>query len=140
MPYLPKLHSFEEDKAFFRDRVFADCTVWVAEARGTLIGFCAFKDGWVEHLYILPGYVGKTVGGALLEKAKEGQAHLQLWVFQQNHQAIRFYERNGFRLVEETDGSSNEERLPDALYEWRKCAPASETLTPTASRSPDSQM
>ncbi len=42
-----------------------------------------------------------------------------LWVFQQNDGARRFYERHGLRLVRETDGSGNEERTPDALYEWR---------------------
>jgi len=29
----------------------------------------------------------------------------------------------GFRLVEETDGSRNAERTPDALYEWSPTDP-----------------
>jgi hypothetical protein len=33
--------------------------------------------------------------------------------------ARSFYERRGLRLVELTDGAGNEEREPDALYEWR---------------------
>ena len=40
----------------------------------------------------------------------------------------RFYERNGCRVVELTDGSGNEEREPDALYEW-----APSDLTPGTS-------
>jgi ribosomal protein S18 acetylase RimI-like enzyme len=44
---------------------------------------------------------------------------LQLWVFQKNVGARRFYERHGFRLVELTDGAGNEENEPDARYEWR---------------------
>jgi hypothetical protein len=47
----------------------------------------------------------------------------RLWVFLQNVPARRFYERHGLRLVEETDGSRNEERTPDALYEWRANRP-----------------
>jgi len=33
-------------------------------------------------------------------------------------EAKRFYERHGFLLVELTDGSGNQEREPDARYEW----------------------
>lgn len=33
-------------------------------------------------------------------------------------QARSFYESYGFRLVRTTEGSGNEEREPDALYEW----------------------
>jgi len=44
------------------------------------------------------------------------------WVFQRNEGARRFYERHGCRLVELTDGSGNEEKEPDALYEWRPSA------------------
>ena len=32
--------------------------------------------------------------------------------------ALHFYEANGLELVELTDGSGNEERTPDARYEW----------------------
>ena len=120
LPYLPTLHSFEGDKKFYRNRVFLECEVWVAEENQELVGFCAFKEGWVDHLYLLPEHVGRSLGENLLNKAKESQAFLQLWVFQRNIRAISFYERNGFRKVKETDGASNEEMTPDALYEWRR--------------------
>lgn len=120
LPYLPQLHSFEGDKKFFRNQVFSDCDVWVAEDSHELVGFCAFKEGWIDHLYCLPTHVGKSFGATLLNKAKENHAVLQLWVFQQNSRAISFYERNGFQKIKETDGSSNEEKHPDALYEWRR--------------------
>jgi RimJ/RimL family protein N-acetyltransferase len=44
---------------------------------------------------------------------------LELWVFQRNEGARRFYERHGFRLLKLTDGTGNMEQEPDALYEWR---------------------
>jgi hypothetical protein len=31
-------------------------------------------------------------------------------------QARRFYEARGFALIQETDGTGNEEKEPDALY------------------------
>ena len=33
--------------------------------------------------------------------------------------AIRFYERREFRIVERTDGASNEARRPDVRMTWR---------------------
>jgi ribosomal protein S18 acetylase RimI-like enzyme len=44
---------------------------------------------------------------------------LQLWVFAVNSPAIRFYVRRGFRVVERTDGASNEAKQPDARMEWK---------------------
>ena len=44
---------------------------------------------------------------------------LELWVFQKNEAARRFYERRGFHLVRLSDGARNMEQEPDALYEWR---------------------
>ena len=118
LPYLPDLHTLEGDRKFFRNRVFSECQVWVYEDEREIVGFCAFREGWIDHLYLLPAHVGNKLGESLVKKAKESHPFLQLMVFQQNTRAISFYERNGFRKVRETDGSECEEKLPDALYEW----------------------
>lgn len=39
LPYLPQLHTPEEDKAFFRNTVFSECEVWGAEEGARLSGF-----------------------------------------------------------------------------------------------------
>lgn len=120
LPYLPDLHSFDGDKKLYRNRVFSECDVWIAVENQHIVGFCAFREGWVDHLYLLPTHVGRSIGEALLNKAKESHGLLRLWVFQRNERAISFYERNEFQKMSETDGSSNEENAPDALYEWRR--------------------
>ncbi|WP_326493866.1 GNAT family N-acetyltransferase [Rhizobium sp. SL86] len=61
---------------------------------------------------------GQGIGAALLSKAKLGQISLDLWTFQTNGPAQRFYESHGFIAVEETDGQTNEEREPDVRYRW----------------------
>lgn len=122
LPYLPDLHSADEDRAFFRDQLFARCAVWLAEtpAGGALRGYIAFRPGWVEHLFVDPARHGAGIGGALLDRAKAANDRLELWVFQRNRAAIRFYEARGFRHVRSTDGRDNEEREPDALYAWSR--------------------
>ncbi len=119
LPYLPDLHTPEEDLRFFRDHVLADCTVWVVGEESAIGGFCAVRPGWMDHLYVDTARQGTGIGSALLARAMQGADHLRLYVFQRNTRAIRFYEARGFRLVARTDGSRNEEREPDALYAWR---------------------
>src|SRR5262249_50347294 len=119
LPYLPDLHTPEEDRAFVRDRMFMHCAVWVA-ASDAIHGFCAFREGWVDQLYIDPTMHRRGLGARLLPRAKAGHPRLQLWVFQKNLSAIAFYAAQGFRLVRQTDGRDNEEREPDALYAWER--------------------
>ena len=119
MPYLPALHTADEDRAWMRDVVFKHCDVWIAELDGRLAGFLALERDLLEHLYVLPEFHGCGVGSALLAKAHELRpSGFRLWVFQQNSQARRFYELSGMQLVRLTDGTTNEERMPDAEYAW----------------------
>lgn len=120
LPYLPDLHTPEEDRAYLADVVFRKCEVWVATQDEEVVGFCAFRQEWVDHLYLLPKVTGRGIGGMLLGQAKMQSDLLQLWVFQRNLRAIEFYERQGFSRIRETDGSDCEEKLPDALYRWTR--------------------
>jgi putative acetyltransferase len=120
LPYLPNLHTPEEDRAFVRDRVFAKCEIWIARLDLFMVGICAFRAGWIDHVYVHPAHQRCGIGGALLRKAKETQSGLKLWTFQRNVNARRFYEARGFRCVRLTDGRDNEEHEPDALYEWTR--------------------
>jgi GNAT superfamily N-acetyltransferase len=89
--------------------------LWLAGDAGLLV----LEDDWVEQLYVDPELTGQGIGAALLEVAKRERPNgLQLWTFQSNAGAQRFYERHGFAEVRRTDGADNEERAPDVLYAW----------------------
>ena len=120
MPYLPTdLHTVDEDRWWMREVVFATQRVWVVEIDGDTVGFAALGEGFLTNLYILPGFQGRGAGSALLQQVKAAAPEgIQLWTFQPNAGAIRFYERHGFRTVRETDGSRNEEKVPDRLMRW----------------------
>ena len=61
---------------------------------------------------------GQGIGSRLLERAKaERPDGLDLWTFQANTGARRFYERHGFVEVARTDGD-NEEGEPDIRLRW----------------------
>jgi GNAT superfamily N-acetyltransferase len=94
--------------------------IWVAEKDGRIVGFAGLHPGLLEHLYVDPEEQNRGIGTELLEHVKGLQPKgFELWVFQKNEAARRFYERHGARLVRLTDGAENMEREPDALYEWR---------------------
>jgi putative acetyltransferase len=118
LPWLAGLHTPDDDRWFFRERVFVACEVWGAIDKA-VIGFIAFREGWVDQLYVLPQWQRQGGGQALLRIAKAASPSLQLWTFQRNTAARRFYERQGFVAVQQTDGSRNEEREPDMLYRWQ---------------------
>ena len=118
MPWLVGLHTPDEDRWFYRERVFPTCRVWGRFDGDELCGIMAFRDGWIEQLYVLPAAHGRGIGTELLELAKSASERLELWTFQRNEPARRFYEARGFTLAEQTDGSRNEEKEPDARYVW----------------------
>jgi GNAT superfamily N-acetyltransferase len=120
LPWLAGLHTPDEDQWFYRERMFRDCTLWGAFDGDAMTGIIAFRTGWIDQLYVLPDTQRRGIGSELLQVAKHAFDRLQLWTFQRNVLAKRFYEARGFVLVEETDGAGNEEKEPDARYVWAR--------------------
>ncbi|MGI8887613.1 MAG: GNAT family N-acetyltransferase [Nocardioidaceae bacterium] len=137
------VHPLDDMRAWMRDVVLKACDVWVAEAGSrpaassvgrsaesgvgavptrpglkTPVGLMVLRQpDWIDHLYIEREYTGQGLGASFLELARRELAgpHIQLWTFQSNHGAGRFYERHGFDAVQWTNGD-NEERAPDVRY------------------------
>lgn len=120
MPWLAGLHTPDEDRWFYREWAFPACQVWGWFDDDGLSGIIAFRDGWVEQLYVLPVAQGRGAGTQLLDVAKHASDRLELWTFQRNAPARRFYEARGFAPVEQTDGARNEEKEPDVRYLWAR--------------------
>lgn len=119
LAFLPDLHTAQEDLDFFTDRFLPANEVWVAEEGGQVAGYIGFDPDWIHHLYVAPAFQGQSIGPQLLALALADGRSRRLWTFQQNARARTLYETHGFVLVELTDGAGNEEKTPDALYEWR---------------------
>lgn len=118
MTYLPHLHSEQETRAFIASLV-SRLEVIVADLAGASVGFAALDGPHLDHLYIAPSAQGKGIGAGLLAEVKRRRpGGFSLYVFQQNAGARRFYERHGLVCTSLSEGSRNEERLPDAQYSW----------------------
>ena len=119
MPWLAVVHTPDEDVAWMRDTVFATHSVWLACAGEAIIGVASRRDTWLMQLYVAPDWTGHGIGTRLLELIAAESPTIELWAFQRNARARRFYERHGFTPVEFTDGAGNEEREPDLRYRRR---------------------
>jgi ribosomal protein S18 acetylase RimI-like enzyme len=85
---------------------------------GVLAVSHAHGVNWIDQLYVAPEYCGRGVGSQLLKAALSSLSRpIRLYTFQQNVGARRFYELHGFLPIQMSDGSGNEERCPDVLYE-----------------------
>lgn len=117
MTYLPRIS--DEHRPLLGGWFIDRDEIWIAE-QGQIVGFLGLRGDEVSHLYVDPARQGQGIGTVLLDHAKKLRPErLELWVFQKNEGARRFYERHGFELARLTDGAGNMEKEPDALYEWR---------------------
>ena len=128
-PTILELHDLDDVTGWIGGRIAAD-EVWVADLDGVVVAEMILGDTpsaggsaglrWLDHLYLDPAWMGRGLGDRLLALAVErAPAGLQLWTHEVNSGAQRFYGRHGFEGVERTDGSGNEERMPDIRYVWR---------------------
>lgn len=107
-------HSAAQYAAWLADSA---CSVWIAETSvrapaGYLVltpptlppGEADPRDLEVMRIYVLSRYHGSGLGHALMQHAlgharQAGKRRLVLGMHKQNHQALRFYERQGFSIV-----------------------------------------
>ena len=88
-------------------------------AVGTVATFLFGTIGWIAMLLVDKRWRHQGIGTSLLEQGRRASpARLLLRVFRRNADARAFYERHGFRPLDENDGSRNEENEPDMTYGW----------------------
>ena len=120
----PPVRSDEAVRDWIRRQLIPAGSTTVAVVDGVVAGLLAVSKGadcsWIDQLYLLPAWVEHGIGTRLLELARsELPPPIRLYTFQCNQRARFFYERRGFEAIAFGDGSGNEEKCPDILYEWR---------------------
>lgn len=122
LPYAPLAHTDAEIRRWVANEMLTKCQVTIAQHKGQDVGYIAISksDGcsWIDQLYLLPGTTSLGTGALLLSATlMHLERPVRLYTFQANVGARRFYERFGFTAIAFSDGSTNEERCPDVLYE-----------------------
>jgi len=86
MPWLPDLHTPEEDVAWFRNTLAGEA--WIFEEDGEPVGYAAMKDGELHDLYVAPGAQRRGVGGALFAQVQAAHPDgFRFWAFRDNTRA-----------------------------------------------------
>jgi GNAT superfamily N-acetyltransferase len=121
LPSVRRGRTDEEVRNYFREVVVPERETWIADADGRVVGVMVLGEGsLLSQLYLDPPWRGRGLGDRFVALAKTRRPKgLELWTFQVNEPAQRFYERHGFVPAERTDGRTNEEREPDVRYTWR---------------------
>lgn len=122
LPYAPLAHTDAEVRQWVRGVLLPSGGVTVACVAGAVVGVLAVAResnvSWINQMYIAPSHTELGIGSRLLAHALALlELPVRLYTFQANTRARSFYERHGFKAIAFSDGSSNEERCPDVLYE-----------------------
>ncbi len=123
LPYAKSPHSPDQDQRWASGKLIPTGGVLIAQLDGEDVGVLATsvsRDiGWIDQLYLAPGYIGLGIGTKLLNYALESLPRpIRLWTFQENDRAIGFYQHHGFKAIKYTNGESNDEKCPDILFEY----------------------
>jgi GNAT superfamily N-acetyltransferase len=121
----PVAQSDDEVRRWIADVLVPTTECWVAAAPdGVPVAVLSLTDDMIDQLYVAPAFIGRGIGSRLMAVAKARRPEgLDLYTFQVNARARRFYAYHGFVEVELGDGSGNDEGQPDVRCAWRP-APA----------------
>jgi GNAT superfamily N-acetyltransferase len=119
--HFPLAHSDDQVRRWIGEYLVPNREVWVAtDPDGAVVGLMALSADMLDQLYLAPGWAKHGIGSRLVELAKERRPDgLDLFTFQVNANARRFYERHGFVQIWTGDGSDNDESQPDVRFAWR---------------------
>lgn len=117
---VPSIHDVGSVTWYIQNRLIERGSSYVFVEDDQIVAWVDVHDDWVDQLYCRRGQTGKGLGKIMLDFAKsKSPSGLQLWTFQVNTGARKFYRREGFQEVELTDGQNCEEKQPDVRLEWR---------------------
>lgn len=114
-PWMPKLHSPEQDLGFIR-HLIATKEVRMSDAPAE--GFLARDGAKISQLQVAQVARRRGIGQALVMEAQARTHYLSLWTHQANVTAIAFWQAMGFKETARTDGRDSEENLPDIRFDW----------------------
>ena len=109
---------------------------YFAENNGEILGYLKlnFKDAQtekleenhfeIERIYVLKAFLGQKIGQILFDKAidigrEKNLEYVWLGVWEENHRAKKFYEKNGFEIFGKHDFVLGEDVQTDLLMKMK---------------------
>ena len=94
-----KAHTPLRQKTLFQEELRGGMALYML-TKDSPVGVVSVKEDLIENLYILPAEQNKGYGTELLQFAMaQCRGTPRLWILDNNHRALAFYRRHGFRLT-----------------------------------------
>lgn len=84
--------------------------VYEDENQQEILGFIGLDGTYIAGIFVCHTAQSRGIGKRLLDFAKEKKNQLYLNVYQKNTKAVRFYQREGFRIQQETFDKNTDEK------------------------------
>ena len=94
----------------------AEVYVYMDERKNRIEGFVGLDQEYIAGIFVRKEARSGGIGKALLDFVKEKKQELTLNVYRKNERAVRFYEREGFQIIDRTVDKSTDER--EYLMKW----------------------
>lgn len=118
-----KAHNFI-DKSYWESnfnyvkKAFLKSEIYIYLDNDIIQGFIGLTDNYIEGIFVKDDMQSKGIGKLLLDYVKNIKDNLTLYVYQKNIRAIKFYQREGFKIQSQNiDIETNESEY---LMSWRK--------------------
>lgn len=119
-----KAHSFVPKEYWERNydyvkSILPNAEIYVYTNQNETVGFIGLNGSYIEGIFVKSGSRHKGIGTALLNTAKLKNRELMLNVYKKNTKAFNFYQKNGFKILEENiDMETNEQEY---TMKWENC-------------------
>lgn len=88
----------------------AEVYVFVNDTTGQMEGFIGLTEHYISGIFVRDEVQSKGIGKQLLDYAKSIKSHLMLDVYQKNIRAVRFYQREHFRIQSDNVDKTTSEK------------------------------
>lgn len=95
----------------------AEVYVYEQQDTGEIQGFIGLHDNYIEGIFVWSKMQSNGIGKALLDFVKESKTTLILHVYQENKRAVKFYQRENFKIRSENIDENTGER--EYIMTWR---------------------
>ena len=99
-------------------KMLPQAEVYVYENDREIWGFIGLNGEYIEGIFVSGEMQSRGVGKRLLDFVKTKKTELRLNVYQKNMRAIRFYQREGFKILREGMDEATGEK--DYEMTWRQ--------------------
>jgi len=87
-------------KLLIYDYYFDELELYCIREQAEILGFIGLKDDYIQMVFVAPKSMQKGIGRELMNFAMDKHRARKVDVNEQNTNAVRFYEKMGFSVIE----------------------------------------